>query len=227
MSVQSMSLGRYLPVRIQARFACFTIPQLRAEGMTYDIPTPSALSGVMHSAHPERNVNWVPVAFCLLAPVKKYSMGGTEHANISSGVGPVGRANQIRQREFLRDVDYAVWYRAVERLSPDGQPLGGDCEKAVAKARRKLGKGRYDRVPHLGVAECVASVSSGPREMPERVVKDFRVYRMFHSFPRYQDGDGVDPIYYMPEVGHDGLVVCDPAIVLSGLSGVTWFGLVG
>ena len=221
-------IQKCISVRARGPIACFTIPQLRAETMTYDIPTPSALSGLMHRAYSEKNVNWIPIGFCLLAPVQKTFVSVVEHGAVKNGFGRAEKANQIRQRECLLDVDYAIWYRAIERLHPvTGQSLGGDISRAVARTSRRLQQGRFDCVPHFGMAEFAASISVGPERVPATAVKEFRAYRMMHSFSRYERGDGVDPLYYMPEVYQDGFVACDPRRLPLGAEGITWFGRCG
>ena len=58
-------------VQVNSKLAAYTIPGMRSEGTTYDVPTYSALKGAMDSIYKHVGMEAIPTAVYIHSPIKK------------------------------------------------------------------------------------------------------------------------------------------------------------
>lgn len=117
-------MSRGFQVRIQAPMALFSRPELKSERYSYDIPTPSALRGVLESVYWHPGITYVIDEIKVINPIKRISVRRNE---LKSKMSPktirevaghpekrlfVNRKDDIAQRNssILTDVDYIVCF---------------------------------------------------------------------------------------------------------------------
>lgn len=90
-------------VQVNSKLAAYTIPGMRSEGTTYDVPTYSALKGAMDSIYKHVGMEAIPTAVYIHSPIKKTRILLRNIENIEG----------MRSRECLTDVCYTVVVRIV------------------------------------------------------------------------------------------------------------------
>ena len=153
-------------LRIFGDYACFTRPEMKSERVSYDVPTPSALRGIVEAVYWKPAIAWRVHAVHVMRPVKftsirRNELGGKIPArNIAEAMkkgGPLaafiedGRLQ--RASLVLTDVDYCVEASFVltDRAGPDDSP-----GKHLDIFNRRLAKGQVYHRPCLGCREFPA-----------------------------------------------------------------------
>ena len=67
-----------IKVSITGDFACWTRPELSVERVSYDVPTPSALVGVLEAVYWKPAIRWVIDRIHVLKPIKWTSVRRNE-----------------------------------------------------------------------------------------------------------------------------------------------------
>ncbi|WP_297567694.1 type I-C CRISPR-associated protein Cas5c [uncultured Faecalibaculum sp.] len=211
-------MSRGFQVRIQAPMALFSRPELKSERYSYDIPTPSALRGVLESVYWHPGITYVIDEIKVINPIKRISVRRNE---LKSKMSPktirevaghpekrlfVNRKDDIAQRNssILTDVDYIVCFHFevdLNKVSP-----GDSEEKFAAILGRRLDKGQCYKQPYLGCREFAAAV--------ERCEKDLQSYYeseeerdfglMLYDLD-YSDSSNPVPVFYHP-IMHHGVI---------------------
>lgn len=173
-------------IRIKGKYALFSRPELKVERFSYDVPTPSALRGLIESVyfHPGLQIKIDKIQ--ILNEIKRISIRRNElnskisaskvHSSIKKKK-PIymDRREDIAQRNssILTDVDYIVDFHF--EIGDDVNP-GDTEEKFAAIIGRRLDKGQTYKQPYLGCREFPAEV--------ERV-------DLNETFDSYYDGSGI------------------------------------
>ena len=127
-------------VQVNSKLAAYTIPGMRSEGTTYDVPTYSALKGAMDSIYKHVGMEAIPTAVYIHSPIKKTRILLRNIENIEG----------MRSRECLTDVCYTVVVRIVRM---DNMALESDLtvqyRNFLEYASDSCGMG----YPYLGVME--------------------------------------------------------------------------
>ena len=136
-------------IRLYGDGACWTIPQLRSEPHTYDVPTPSGIQGALESVYWKPEMQWVIQTIFVLAPIKRATMRVNHVEKPAAKTGQdVTEARTQRRITYLRDVDYLI----------EARVAGDDPGKHLNIAQRRLERGQWYRRPYLGMAEFPAHV---------------------------------------------------------------------
>lgn len=161
-----MSNDSLLSLRVRGDFALFTRPEFSAERVTYDIPTPSAMRGVLEAVFFKPEIYWVVHEIHVLNAIRYFSLLRNEvnsHQNErtartweNSGTGGYYADEDRSQRHALclRNVDYLI--KAEIRLKPhaDAHPA-----KYRDQFRRRVARGQCYHQPYLGTREFSAFFS--------------------------------------------------------------------
>jgi len=160
-----------LSLRCRGEIAIFSRPEFKGERMSYPVPTPSAMRGVIEAVFWKPEIVWRIERIKILKPIRwmafrrnEVSLKASPPAAAvikSGGEAPVLFADESQNRAqrntvALRDVDYIV--EAHCELTPKAAP-GETIIKYVEMFRRRLEKGQHFTQPYLGCRECVADVS--------------------------------------------------------------------
>ncbi len=156
-------------LRIFGDYACFTRPEMKSERVSYDVPTPSALRGILEALHWKPAISWRVDAVHMMRPVKftsirRNELGGkipTRNINEAMKKGcPLAAFieddRQQRASLVLKDVDYYVEAHFVltDQAGPDDSP-----GKHLDIFNRRLAKGQVYHQPCLGCREFPAFVA--------------------------------------------------------------------
>lgn len=207
-------------------FACFSVPALRAEHVTYDVPTPSAICGIAKAIYWHPAMDYEAVRCEVFNPIQKMSVTQNElNAPCSGNIAlncmkdnlplPVVERTETRQQKnttFLKD----VYYRFTVRIVPNEGYTGEekyDLDKFRGILTRRLEKSERFHTPHFGLRECTAHVRK-PRVGEENKEsfydgKTLDLGGMLHTveYIKNPDGEVVDviPHFYTP-VMKDGVI---------------------
>lgn len=167
-------------------FACFTQPANKVERLSYPVPTPSAVRGILSSIYSKpKEFYWQVNRIEVLNPIRYISFKRNE---VISKVQdkPIYTDDDRTQRQTvaLRDVRY----RFFASICP--QPgFSGTKEQLEAQALRRIRSGKVFVQPSLGLKEFVAYFeeadrSNGSRPIPVDMDLGLMVYDVFdlHDF---------------------------------------------
>lgn len=166
-----------LAVRVWGEFACFTRPEFKVERVTYPVPTPSAVRGILEAIFWKPQFSWKIATIAVLNPIRyfsimrneandKQSFRAAQHWLKSYGDYRVDEASHRAQRHTmaLREVDYLITARIVPKADNTNDPA-----KYRDQFRRRVRGGRCFSTPYLGCREFPASF--GPSEGNESPIE--------------------------------------------------------
>jgi CRISPR-associated protein Cas5d len=160
--------SRQYHLRMRGELACFARPELKTERVTYPIPTPSALRGILEAILWKPAIRWNIDEIRLLGPIRYLQFRRNEVnerasdriANLKRKMGDAWNyyADEDRAQRntiALRDVDYAVGahIEMTARRGPDDS-----VRKFEEMFERRLDKGQHVTPPVFGCREFPAIV---------------------------------------------------------------------
>lgn len=159
-----------LSLRARGPLACFTRPELKAERLSYAVPTPSAARGLLEAVLWKPAIRWEIRRIKVLNEIRftafRRNEVSTKAANPSrkvvehGGPAPLYFADDDRAQRntvALRDVDYVI--EAAMVLTDRAGP-GDNMTKFVDMFERRVRKGQSFHQPYFGCREFVAEVLS-------------------------------------------------------------------
>ncbi|MFN2509260.1 MAG: type I-C CRISPR-associated protein Cas5c [Chthoniobacterales bacterium] len=178
-----------IKLRVWGEFALFSRPEMKAERVSYDVPTPSAARGILEAIYWKPQIRWVIDRIHVLAPIRFTNIRRNEVAQkipyrsvttaMNSGE-PISLAiedyRQQRASLLVRDVDYVfeahfeVLDRRLEKAGPEMALK--DCEgKHLDMFNRRARSGQFHHAPVLGCREFPAKFSLIEGEVPQSELK--------------------------------------------------------
>ena len=173
-------------VEVWGDFACFSRPDAKVERLTYPVPTPSAVRGILSSVYAKpKEFYWQVNRIEVLNPIRTISFKRNE---VKSKVRdkPIFTDEDRTQRQTvaLRDVRYRFAASICPR--PD---FTGTAAQLYAQALRRIREGKAFVQPSLGLREFVAYFEeadciNGPKPIPVDMDLGLMVYDVFdlHDF---------------------------------------------
>ena len=173
-------------VEVWGDLACFSMPDAKVERLTYPVPTPSAVRGILSSLYAKpREFYWQVNRIEVLNPIRTISFKRNE---VKSKVRdkPIFTDEDRTQRQTvaLRDVRYRFAASICPR--PD---FTGTAAQLYAQALRRIREGQAFVQPSLGLREFVAYFEeadciNGPKPIPVDMDLGLMVYDVFdlHDF---------------------------------------------
>ncbi|MDL2268190.1 type I-C CRISPR-associated protein Cas5c, partial [Desulfovibrio sp. OttesenSCG-928-G15] len=155
-------------IKIQGEYACFTRPEMKGERVSYEVPTPSAIRGILEAVHWKPAITWHIDAIHVMRPVRFESIRRNEVANKVPGVESYMKSGKplyllVEDRRVqrgalvLRDVEYYV----EAHFSLTGKAGPDDNEgKHLDIFNRRLKKGQVYHQPCLGCREFPAFIEA-------------------------------------------------------------------
>lgn len=96
-------------VLVKGDLACYTMPEAKAERMSYPVITPSSARAVVGAVFWKPEIRWVVQKIKLLKPVKYISIKTNEVGRIADGEPVDVTENRIqRVSTILKDVAYEI-----------------------------------------------------------------------------------------------------------------------
>lgn len=207
--------SRPYSVRIRGPLACFSRPEFKAERVSYPIPTPSAVRGILEAILWKPAIRWNVESIQLLGEIQTIQFRRNEVNSRASD----RRANQVaksgeawnyyadedrtqRNTVALKNVDYAVTARMelTGRMGPDDS-----LSKFEQMFARRLSKGQCVTPPVLGCREFPAIVEAY-EGTPEPVKRDEDFGWMLHDI---RFGEENRPVFFQA-VMQQGKVAVPP-----------------
>lgn len=155
-------------IEVWGDFACFAPPYAKVERLTYPVPTPSAMRGLLSSvyAKPSEFV-WLVTKIEVLNPIRYMNFMRNEVKSTVSIKSDVENSflytdedRTQRQTQVLKDVRYRITARICPR-----KEFTGTLEQLHCQALRRIRGGKTFMQPSLGMREfvCYFEESDGSR----------------------------------------------------------------
>lgn len=140
-------------VRVSGELACFTRPEAKVERLTYPLPTPSAVRGVLEAIYWHPQFTWRVDEIRVLSEVKTFSLLRNEvnsKMSLASGGFFADRDRTQRHAVCLRAVDYV--FTATPMPKPNTDPAAKHRDIFL----RRVERGQCHHRPSLGTREFAA-----------------------------------------------------------------------
>lgn len=162
-------MGRGFKVMIEGDYACFTRPEMKTERVSYDVPTPGAIEGLLKSIYWKPSIRYVVDKIIVFEPVRFISIKRNE---VSDKVSEEKIKKQMKGKEadsyiytsecinqrtsmILKNVKYGIQFHfELTGLRNEREKNGESKHYNIIK--RRLEKGQYFRTPCLGCSEFPA-----------------------------------------------------------------------
>ena len=146
--------------------ACFTRPEMKTERVSYDVPTPGAVRGMIESVFFHPGLRWIPDRIWVLNRIQFMNVRRNEVKSkvLASAVlqeanggkaGAIFTSEDIQQRAamLLKDVHYVfeAHFEMTEQANPSDNH--GKFQDIV---KRRLRRGACYSTPYFGCRECTA-----------------------------------------------------------------------
>lgn len=181
-------------IMIDGDYACFTRPEMKVERVSYDVPTPGALEGMLKSVYWKPAIRYVIDKIIVFNPIEfinirrnevkdkvMYSMVKSQ-MNGKGGDPSIDTTKERSQRAamILKNVRYGVAFHfELTGIKNEAEP---DAEKKHYNIiKRRLERGQQFRTPCLGCSEFPL------RSM--KLVADFDLHRINSSILAAGDVD--------------------------------------
>lgn len=179
-----MSFG--FKIIIEGDYACFTRPELKVERVSYDVPTPGALEGMLKSVYWKPAIKYVidkiivfnPIDFANIRrnEVKDKVLYSAMKSQMSGKGGDpciyTSESRSQRASMVLRNVKYGVEFHF--ELTGLKNEQEDDAEnKHYNIIKRRLEKGQYFRTPCLGCSEFPVKRMELVESLDEHLISSF------------------------------------------------------
>jgi len=209
-----MSFG--ITIRLWGERACFTRPEMKVERVSYDVPTPSALRGILEAIYWKPSIRWQIDKVHVLKPVKfenirrnelggKLSPGNVKKAMKDSSYHLQTLIEEDRQQRaamILRDVEYIVEAH-IEFTGKGDENIG----KHLDIFKRRSSKGQFFHQPCFGCREFPANFELWEGVIPASALNGeqdlgFMLYDMDFS-----DRKSIKPMFFRASLTDGTLIV--------------------
>ena len=207
-------------IRIKGDYALFSRPEMKVERVSYDLPTPGALVGLISAIYWHPGVRYVIDKIYVYRPInfvnirrnelsEKISLRSVRAEMEGRGAAAVSSADLRTQRAsmLLKDVEYGVEFHFVLTEKAEA---GMTDEKCYNILLRRLRKGQYHHKPCLGCREFPAEVTL-EESLPESPLRGevdlgFMLYDLvYRTDAAGRPTDSAEPRFYRPRMV-DGVV---------------------
>lgn len=159
-------MGYGFKVIIEGDYACFTRPELKVERVSYDVPTPGALEGLLKSVYWKPAIRYVIHKIVIFNPIdfinirrnevkNKVSYSSVKKMLKGENADPCIYTSKVRTQRasmILKNVRYGVEFSfELTGLQSDNESEGEKKHYNIIK--RRLEKGQCFRTPCLGCSE--------------------------------------------------------------------------
>ncbi|WP_101908720.1 type I-C CRISPR-associated protein Cas5c [Marasmitruncus massiliensis] len=214
-------MGYGIKILIEGDYALFSRPEMKVERVSYDVPTPSALAGLLSSIYWHPGVRYLIDRIHVLEPIRFVNIRRNEVSEklllsavkkqMDGSKGDVGIYTKecISQRAslLLKDVRYGV--EAHFELT-DEKDAGTTPEKCYNILLRRLRKGQHFTQPCLGCREFSARVTLAEQIPQSPLAGDVDLGYMLYDLQYKKNAagkslDSAEPRFYRPHMV-DGVI---------------------
>ena len=195
---------------IQAEFwgpyASFNRPELKAERVSYDVPTPSAARGMLEAIYWHPGLRWHVDRIYVLNPIATTNIRRNEvkskisARNVRTAMAggqtplPLAASQEILQRAalVLKDVHYVVeaHFEMTDKAAP-----GDNAGKFQDIMRRRLEKGQCYHQPCFGCREFPAAFKRWEGGTPPSIAESRDLGYMLFDLD-YSDPQNIQPTFF-------------------------------
>ncbi len=213
-----MSYG--FKIMVEGDYACFTRPEFKVERVSYDVPPPGALEGMLKSVYWKPAIRYVIDKIIVFQPINFMNVRRNEVKDKvlysavrgqmkQKGSDPCIYTSECRSQRasmILKNVKYGIEFHF--ELTGIRNEREEDAEKKhYSIIKRRLEKGQFYRTPCLGCSEFPVKRMELVDEFDENLVSDaviemgevdfgYMSYRVaFEDGGRPVNGDWDDPKY--------------------------------
>ncbi|OUQ55385.1 type I-C CRISPR-associated protein Cas5 [Tyzzerella sp. An114] len=151
---------------IEGDYACFTRPEMKVERVSYDVPTPGALEGILKSIYWKPAIRYVIDKIVVFNDInfmnvrrnevkEKVSYNAVKNQMKGKTSSPYIYTSDVRSQRsamILKNVKYGVEFHfELTGIKNDNEFEGEKKHYNIIK--RRIEKGQYFRVPCLGCSE--------------------------------------------------------------------------
>lgn len=153
-------------ILISGDYACFTRPETKMERVSYEVPTPSAIEGMLKAIYWKPAIRYVIDKIVVINPIKYTNIRRNEvkekisyskvksamNGNLSSPTLYTKENISQRSAMILKDVKYAIEFHF--ELTGIQSEHDDECqEKHYKILLRRLKNGQFFKCPYLGCRE--------------------------------------------------------------------------
>ena len=207
-------------IKIRGDYALFSRPEMKVERVSYDVPTPSALVGLISAIYWHKGVKYIIDKIVVCRPINFINIRRNELSeklslkNINAEINGKGSAavysSDLRTQRasmLLKDVEYGVEFHFELTDERDADMTEEKCYNILL---RRLKKGQHFNKPCLGCREFPADVEL-VEALPQSTLKgDTDLGYMLYDlqYKRNKEGkstDSAEPRFYRPHMV-DGVI---------------------
>lgn len=159
-------MGYGFKIIVEGDYACFTRPELKVERVSYDVPPPGALEGMLKSIYWKPAIRYFIDRIIVFQPIDFLNIRRNEikdkilYSAVKSQMNKKGGAPSIYTSEnrsqrasmILKNVKYGIdFHFELTGLKSEDEEEGENKHFNIIK--RRLEKGQYFRTPCLGCSE--------------------------------------------------------------------------
>ena len=191
--------------------ACFTRPEMKTERVSYEVPTPGAVRGMIESVFFHPGLRWVPDRIWVLNRIQFMNVRRNEVKSkvLTSAVlqeanggkaGAIFTSEDIQQRAamLLKDVHYVfeAHFEMTEQANPSDNH--GKFQDII---KRRLRRGACYSTPYFGCRECTAHFRLWEGgEIPAIDEKRDLGYMLYDM--DYSDPTDIQPMFFRARMEH-------------------------
>jgi CRISPR-associated protein Cas5d len=202
-------MGYGITVRVKGDYALFTRPEMKVERVSYDVPTPSAVRGILEAVYWKPAITWVVDKIHVINPIQFTNIRRNEVSDkvststaksiMSGNETPfyldVLSSRQQRAAIVLKDVDYII--EAHFEMVPEKAGEEDTPEKHYNVALRRLRKGQHYHQPCLGTREFPADIALLEEEkIPESQLSGTQDLGWMLFEMDFSNPDDIVPIFF-------------------------------
>ena len=207
-------------IKIRGDYALFSRPEMKVERVSYDVPTPSALVGLISAIYWHKGVKYIIDKIVVCRPINFINIRRNELSeklslkNINAEINGKGSAavysSDLRTQRasmLLKDVEYGVEFHFELTDEKDADMTEEKCYNILL---RRLKKGQHFNKPCLGCREFPADVEL-VEALPQSTLKgDTDLGYMLYDLQYKRDKEGkstdsAEPRFYRPHMV-DGVI---------------------
>ena len=201
-----------IQLEVWGAYALFSRPELKVERVSYDVPTPSAVRGIVEAVYYHPGLRWYIDRIHVLNPIRFVSIRRNEVTDKISGRN-VRQAAQgggqplylvtsqkIVQRSslLLQDVHYVIeaHFEMTDKAAPSDNP--GKFQDIVT---RRMERGQCFHTPYFGCREFPVSFRRWPGGPIPTIDETRDLGLMLYDFD-YSDPAAITPTYFRARLEH-------------------------
>lgn len=154
---------------VEGDYACFTRPEFKVERVSYDVPTPGALEGMLKSIYWKPAIRYVIDKIVVFNPIESVNIRRNEvkdkvsFQNMKSKMNGgdsnpeiiTSESRSQRNALVLKNVKYGIsfHFELTNIQNERSKQIGNERAKHYSIIKRRIENGQFFRVPCLGCSE--------------------------------------------------------------------------